>query len=165
MTTDDENLPVRVPPIPPETVPLPESWPAYVKTTVLHTMALVRFGMTHVRSWCADSPLTRVRLTAKVEQLEAELALLKEELRIKNARMSRVSPRERPHYPPPERLAILQLRAARGWTLDVTAKRFMITVTTLVSWNKRAADDESSLVQIPVPVNRFRNSSITSRSG
>jgi len=36
---------------------------------------------------------------------------------IKDARMERLPAQRRPHYPPIERLAILELRAARGWSL------------------------------------------------
>src|SRR5688572_1156060 len=112
-------------PIPPEAVPLPEAWPAIVKTGVVHAIALARVGVTRIRGWCADSRLGRVRLAAQAERLRAEVALLREELRIKDARMAKIPARERPHYPPPERLAVLQLRAARGWTLEEAAARFL----------------------------------------
>ena len=39
--------------------------------------------------------------------------LLTAEIHIKDARMKRVDPRKRPHYVPTERMAILELRAAR----------------------------------------------------
>jgi len=31
--------------------------------------------------------------------------------------MAKVDPRRRPYYPPTERMAILELKAARGWSL------------------------------------------------
>ena len=66
--------------------------------------------------------LARVALLAATDRvatsvhLEHEPALLREELRIKDARLERVPPHRRPHYPAVERLAILELRAARGWS-------------------------------------------------
>jgi hypothetical protein len=36
--------------------------------------------------------------------------------------MAQITTHRRPHYPPTERIAILELRAARGWTQVQTAK-------------------------------------------
>ena len=69
----------------------------------------------------------RVRLQARVDALEATAAHLVEELRIKDARMERIEAHRRPHYPPAERLAILELRAACGWSQEETARRFQVT--------------------------------------
>jgi len=55
-----------------------------------------------------------VRLAAQVERLREDCAQLREEIRIKDARMGRILPQRRPHYSPHERMAILELRAARG---------------------------------------------------
>jgi hypothetical protein len=54
-------------------------------------------------------------------QLKEEVHLLCEELRIKNARLAKIDPRHRPHYPATERMAILELKAARGWSLLMEA--------------------------------------------
>jgi hypothetical protein len=69
----------------------------------------------------------RVRLQAQLDQLDREISLLREELRINNARTERVPAQRRPHYPPIERLAILELRAARGWSQAETARRLLVT--------------------------------------
>ena len=53
-------------------------------------------------------------------------------------------------------MAILELRAARGWSLKQTADTFLITAATIASWSARI--DESgpnALLQLPVPVNRY----------
>jgi hypothetical protein len=50
-----------------------------------------------------------------------DAALLGDEMRIKDARMATIAPHRRPYYPPAERMAILKLRAARGWSLPQTA--------------------------------------------
>ena len=51
--------------------------------------------------------------------------------------MERVPPRHRPHYPAVERLAILELRAARGWSAALSAKRFFVTEATIADWMAR----------------------------
>jgi transposase InsO family protein len=85
-----------------------------------------------------------------------EIALLEEELRIKDTRMAKIDPHRRPYYRPIERMAILELKAARGWSQAETARRFLVKPTTIASWLKRI--DESSpsqLVQVREPVNKF----------
>ena len=67
--------------------------------------------------------------------------------------MKRIDPKRRPQYPPIERMAILELRAMRGWSKAETARRFCITTDTIRSWLRRADDD--SLLQTKAPVNRF----------
>ncbi|HBK80450.1 MAG TPA: hypothetical protein DDZ83_12420, partial [Nitrospinae bacterium] len=54
-----------------------------------------------------------VRLAAQNERLREECSLLREEIRIKDARMDFITPHRRPRYGPCERMAILELRAAR----------------------------------------------------
>jgi transposase InsO family protein len=93
---------------------------------------------------------------AENERLLQELALLQEEMRIKDSRMLRIPALRRPHYPPTERLAILELRAARAWSLSQTARHLLITTATVSSWMGRL-DEEGprALVQIREPVNKF----------
>src|SRR5260370_40550543 len=62
----------------------------------------------------------------------------------------------RPFFRPTERLAILELKAARGWSLEQTAKAFFVCPKTIASWMKRLDEDgAAALIQLPVPVNRF----------
>lgn len=102
----------------PAAIPLPDHWPKQVKSAILHAISLAHWSLIHSRAWAADSPLQRVRLAGLLDQARNEVALLKDELRIKDARMARIPPHHRPFYPPTERMAILELRAARGWNLD-----------------------------------------------
>ena len=90
---------------------------------------------------------------ARIHQLESEVAMLREELRINGARMQRVVPHRRTQYTAVERMAILELRAIRGWSKAETARRFFVTDDTVRSWLRRADDD--LLVQTRTPVNRF----------
>ena len=69
--------------------PLPDTWPATVKSAVLHVISLAQFAAAHTRGWAADSVNARVRLKAENDRLEAEIRLLREEIRIKDARMTR----------------------------------------------------------------------------
>jgi hypothetical protein len=69
-------------------MPLPKGRPVSVKSGVLHVIALAQFAMTYARGWAADSVNIRVRLKAKLEQVNQDNVLLREELRIKDARMS-----------------------------------------------------------------------------
>jgi len=123
---------------------------------MVHVIALAHYAMIYTRSWAADSPNARVRLQADVDRLEQEVALLREEVRIKDTRADSIPAHRRPHYLPTERLAILELRAARGWSLAQTADVFGVSTATVASWGKRL--DESgpaALVQSRVPVNKF----------
>src|SRR5213592_3327400 len=82
--------------------------------------------------------------------------LLREEVRIKDARMEQLEANRRPHYPPTERLAILELRAARGWSLAQIARIFLVSPLTIASWMGRLEEEgPDALVRLPEPVNRF----------
>ena len=96
-------------------VPLPRGWKPSVRSAVLHVLSLAQYAAVYTRGWAADSVNRRVRLQADLDQASQEIALLREEMRIKDARLARIDPHRRPHYPPTERMAILELRAARGW--------------------------------------------------
>jgi transposase InsO family protein len=137
-------------------IPLPKGWTGHVRSAGLHVIGLAQFATAYTRSWSANSPNERMRLKAENDRFEAEVALLKEEIRIKDARMARLESRKRPQYPPIEWMAILELRAARSWSKQKTANSFHLTADTITTWMRRL--DESgpkSLVQLPEPVNKF----------
>ena len=104
-------------------IPLPRGWPSRVKSAILHVISLAQFTMAYTRGWAANSPNSRIRLKAELDRAHQEITLLREEVRIKDVRMSQLSPHRRPSYPSTERMAILQLKAARGWNLQQTAPR------------------------------------------
>ena len=57
-----------------------------------------------------------------------------------------------PYYQPVERLSVLELRATRGWSLDQTAERMLVTANTLSSWMGRLDEEgEDALLQTPEP--------------
>jgi putative transposase len=139
-----------------EPVRVPKDWPKHVRAAILQVISLAHFALLHTRSLAANSLLPRVRLKSELDEAQAEIALLSEELRIKDARLAKIDARKRPHYPPAERLAILQLRAARRWSTRKTAQRFLVEPATIALWMKRLDEEgEDALVQVPVPLNRF----------
>lgn len=140
----------------PSDIPLPKEWPTMVKSAILQVISLAHYSMTYTRSWCANSRISRLRLKSRLETAEQEIALLTEELRIKDARISRIPPRHRPRYCPTERMAILEIKAARSLNAYQTAKRFSVKPATISSWLKRVDEQgPKALVQIPEPVNKF----------
>jgi hypothetical protein len=77
-----------------------------------------------------------VRLAAEIDRLHDSCALLREELRIKDTRIAQITPQWRPHYGHHERMAIIELRAARGWPLKQTADTLLVSPTAIASWVK-----------------------------
>jgi hypothetical protein len=123
---------------------------------MLHVISLAQFSMAYTRGWAADGVNTRLRLKARVDQLEQEVALLREEIRIKDVRMVSISPHRRPQYSPLERMAILELRAAHCWSRQQTADTFLLTAATIGTWMKRVDEQgPDALLQIREPVNKF----------
>ena len=53
-------------------------------------------------------------------------------------------------------MAILELRAARGWSLRQTADTFLVTPATIASWVKRIDENGlDALLWLREPVNKF----------
>ncbi len=139
----------------PPRIHLPKGWDC-IKSAVLHAIALAHYAILYARAWAADSINARVRLAAKNDRLHEECALLREELRIKDTRMVQIAPQRRPHYGPYERMASLELRAARGWSLKQTADTFLVTPVTIAAWVKCIdAQGANALLQLREPVNKF----------
>ena len=140
------------------TVVLPSHWSRRVRSAVVHAASMARVAFTAAHTHAEHHAHPRARLQANNDRLEREVALLREELRIKDARMEKLTAQQRPHYPPEERLAILELRAARGWSRAETARRMLVTPLTIASWTHRLDDEgPDALLRIREPVNRFPN--------
>ncbi len=135
---------------------LPKDWPQSIKTAVLHVIALAHVAIVHARGLAVNSPDPRTRRAGDLQGSLDEISLLEEELRIKDCRMAMIDPHRRPYYRPIERMAILELQAARGWSQAATARRFLVKPTTIASWLKRIDEANAApLVQLREPVNRF----------
>ena len=91
----------------PPRIHLPKGWQDCVKLAVLHAIALAHYAIVYARAWAADSINARVQLAAENDRLHEACALLREELRIKDTRVTQIAPQRRPHYSPLERRAIL----------------------------------------------------------
>ena len=94
-------------------LPLPKGWPRRVRSTVVQVISLAQTSLALTRGWASDSMNGPLRRRAEVGRLQQETRLLREEIRIKDARMQHLEPRKRPYYPPTERLAILEPRSER----------------------------------------------------
>ena len=137
-------------------IPLPRHWPRRVRSAVIHAVSMANVAFIASRCRVEHQFDARAWLQSEKESLRREVSLINEEIRIKDARMECVPAQRRPHYPPIERLAILELRAARGWSLAQTARRFLVTPLTIASWTQRLDDEGPAvLVQVREPVNRF----------
>ena len=95
-------------------------------------MSLASAALTLASSRAAASRLQRHRLQVEIDRLTAEVALLREELDIKDARWNRLPPRRRPFYTPVQRMRILQLKAARRWSRQQAARVFHVDEQTLL---------------------------------
>ncbi len=140
----------------PPRIPLPKGWQGCVKSAAIYAFSLAHYCIVYARARAADSINARVRLAAQNDRLHEECALLREELRIKDARAAQIAPQRRPHYGPLERMAILELRAVRGWSLKQAADTFFLTSATIASWMKRIDQEgPDALLQLREPVNKF----------
>ena len=121
----------------PRTQPLPRGWTQSVRSAVLHTISLAHYACARACGKAAVTISPFLRTKAENARLRQKLAQLQEEVRIKDARMRLLPPQRRPHYPPTERMAILELRAACGWSLAQTARTFLVTPLTISQWLRR----------------------------
>jgi transposase InsO family protein len=134
----------------------PKGWKKSIKSGMIGAISLGRYVAGQTRGEAAEQADPKVRCRAEREQLHEEASLLAEEMRIKDTRWAAVPPHQRPRYAPRERLAILELRAARGWSLEQTARRFFVTAETISSWQKRSDErGPQAIVQLPRPVSKF----------
>jgi len=114
-----------------ESLRLPRNWHTLVRGAALNVIGIVRIAMLTGRETLiknGDAP------DARIHQLESEVAMLREELRIISARMRRVPTHRRPQYTGLERMAILQLRAMRGWNKAETSCHFLVSDDTIRDW-------------------------------
>ena len=107
---------------PPHHLPLAKGWPCRARSAVVQAISLSQFALILAQSWAAHSLNARYRLQAERDRVRHVLTLLRKELRLKDARMEQTCAPRQPHYPPTERLAILERRAGHVWFLSQTAR-------------------------------------------
>jgi transcriptional regulator with XRE-family HTH domain len=133
-------------------LPLPKHWPRHVRSAAIHAIAPARMALTTARGRANPADTGHRRIA----RLTEEFLLIKEEMRIKDVRMAGIPAQCRPHYAPIERLAILELRAARGWSQAQAAAHMLVTPATIASWMRRIDEEgPAALIQMREPVNRF----------
>jgi hypothetical protein len=76
-------------------IPLPIGWTTSVKSAAIHAIAFAQYAVVYTRSWAANSVNARVRLKAENGRLQGQVALLREELRVKDARMAKIEPHQK----------------------------------------------------------------------
>jgi hypothetical protein len=137
-------------------LPVPKDWKRSVRGAFVGAVGLAHSAIVSARSWAVNSRVARVRLAGECDRLQAEVALLNRELYLLRARFERIPARNRPHFSPPERLAVLELKAARAWNASEVARRLLLAPGTVAAWLKRLDEEgEQALIRVPVPVNRF----------
>ncbi len=115
------------------TIALPRGWTKRVKSALIQSVSLAATALTLAHSRALSSRGPRKRMAAELDRANTESALLKEELDIKDGRWSRLPWRRRPFYTSVQRMRILQLKAARGWSCEQAARAFLINEQTLRS--------------------------------
>ena len=73
-------------------LPLSKGWPRHVRSAVIHAISLAQTSLTASRGWAAESLNAWLRRRAEVDRLQQETRLLREEIRIKDARMQHLEP-------------------------------------------------------------------------
>ena len=95
-----------------ETLHLPKGLQSYVRNAVLNVIGIVCIAMLAGREALINNGDVK---DARLHQLECEVAMLREGLRINGAPgCQRITPHRRPQYTNVERMAILELRAMRA---------------------------------------------------
>jgi len=80
-----------MPQIPPSTsLPPPRGWPRRVRSAVFQVISLARTSLTLTHGWASESLNHELRQQAEEDRLGQEVELLREEIRIKDARMERI---------------------------------------------------------------------------
>jgi transcriptional regulator with XRE-family HTH domain len=137
-------------------IPIPRQWPSFIKSAFIHTISLASAVFTSAYILGSKRKSTNTRQNAELAQAYQEIALLQEEMNIKDKRFQLIVPHRRPYYSPTQRMQILKLRAARRWSVSQTARAFHITEQTVISWMQRLDEDgENALIQLAEPVNKF----------
>ena len=66
-------------------IPLPKAWPEHARSAIVHVIAMARTAIVYARGKAAKMPVPGASLRAKLDNARAQIALLREELRIKKS--------------------------------------------------------------------------------
>ena len=113
----------------------PAAWPRSIRRVVDVAAGLVAF----VARLGRERAEGQGKLAAMQAQFDAKDALIRQqavEMDMFRRRLGAMSPRERPHFAPQDRLAILRLMWLNGWSAKDVAKRFVLGMATVHRWIK-----------------------------
>ena len=100
---------------------VPMQWSSCIKSAFIHTISLASAVFNSACVLGSKRKSTNTRQNAELAQAYQEIALLREEMEIKDKRFQRIAPHRRPYYPI-QRMQILKLRAAGRWSVSQTEK-------------------------------------------
>jgi hypothetical protein len=92
-------------------LPVPRQWSSCIKSAFLHTISLASAVFTSACVLGSKRKSIKTRQNAELAQAYHEIALLREESKIKDERFQRIAPHRRPYYSPIHRMQILKLIA------------------------------------------------------
>ncbi len=87
-------------------IPLPRGWTKRVKSALIQSVSLAATALSLAYGRTSSSKSARDQHATELDRATAEIALLKEELDIKDARWSRLPSRRRPYYLPVQRMRL-----------------------------------------------------------
>ena len=142
----------------PPLIHLPMGWQDCVMSAGRHAITLAHYAIVYARARAADTSMpgcdSQQRTTGF--RKSARCCAKNPASRTPAPRRSRRSDAHITPYTSARRSSILELRAARGWTLKQTADTFLVTPATIASWVKRIDENGPDvLLQLREPVNQF----------
>src|SRR2546428_7047663 len=83
--------------LPSVSLPLPRGWSLQVRSAVIQVISLARTSLALTQGWASESLNPELRQRAEGDRQQQEIQLLREEIRIKDARMEQIEAHRRPH--------------------------------------------------------------------
>jgi len=120
---------------------VPRQWSSCIKSAFIHTISLASAVFTSTCALAARRKSKHTRFKAELAMTYQEIALIQEEMSIKDDRFRKVSPHKRPYYSPVQLMQILKLKVARRWIVAQIAKAFLINEQTVISWMRRVDEE------------------------
>src|SRR5262249_30161311 len=134
---------------------LPRNWPRLLQATILHVLSLAHYVLVTTRRWAANGANERLRLAAKADELEHEIAMLREEIRVKGCTPGQGC-RAAAAALPADRATRHSGTAGCAGLLGQTARIFQVTTATIASWSKRLDEvGPAALLRLPGAVSKF----------
>ena len=107
--------------------------------SLVDSMAIVlsqAYQLAQARPASAAPPIPR--LVVQRGRAFTEVDLLRREMKVFRAQRGGLPPHRRPDYRPEQRLAILQFRRLRGWSIQKAAEHFVVHRNTVRAWIRAA---------------------------